>query len=1723
MWTKNSDSGRWYKKEDVLEKDKFDSLKQDIEKVRLYSKCLSGSTFVPMNDLNNIYDVLQTRDQYNWFIGKPGSTFSISATPSFYKSIDSNNKEEFYQKFSFEYGLTLKNKFTPVKLINDCIDNFTEVDVATTEQLEGIGTYQPGLIIDGVILKDGHRILVKNQKDTINLSSSIDPDIYFNHSYQIEQDNITSIEYSYFNSDNGVYKYTNSTLVRDLDLATYSDAYRYSVSVKLGDNQTQNQYHLKRLKNGYYPLYVNGESMEFSQTNNWILRNQVDYNNIYEISYNDIVRYATQSYQEDQFTYVIPQRVISVGEFGMIAVLQDGYTNIIDDKYKVNFNAIAETEKYYWICGNEGTLIKVFKLDMSISRVELNEFADLTSIDFVDNLRGFLVGKFNTIYFTNDSGNTWNKISKSELESCSYNKVIYSSINQAFIGGETGVFIQLDYISNDWILYKRKISKYLNTEEPTEEYLLVDDINDMFLMSYSSSNTWGLTYATATSSMIAVNKEVLFIASNGGNLVVHDINNFDPNFDFIYLSFTSSQTDINSIVAISGSSSIYFASNDVYKIDINNFNLITGTSNNIFSTYSSTKAYSKYINKLFDFRAENLYLCGNNSTLLYSGFTSSLFEIDSNFANRYKSKLLFLDYDIGSKLNFFDDDQNYRLPNSLTFSADNIGTSIEVTNITGEYNWLNYYKDREKTFTYHTSMDVANEVLFSTVFTEAPTTYFTITSAEINTDPSVIEILAPNIDITGSSRYIASTFSISGVSNPEILYIHKYLMVIKKTLFYTCDVGDVMYMESDVIRATYVINYINIVGFDKYLYCFVDFNEGVVNDLKAYSGKISFINLNKFTEVTPPSGNNIGYTQSEFTWNYDNNINPDDYFSFAPLQSFGASGSLLLHFNLHPVSYGYKLSYDDNGIYTLSTKYNNKTAYYNMQSKVIIDSGTFSMVYTDAFIKFGYEPTYNILDYLNMVDSSRFVSSKRFLAMPRYVSLPGNATGTFTPNNIYIDTNANSYLSGFPGNKILFGEKFEFEFNSIWINTFVDVILYTSSTSYLSERMLVMKKYYDDQLGGWVMEFNKRLSYINGDSIVAIDILSRNRLDQISADLQLMNNIQRDTLGGGKSMEIPANSGNFFYNLESELNSKVYTDSYAKILLADKDIKDSLSAIIFIDDRDELAMSTIKLEENFDIPIERTSRYTVGLKDYLLISCSQSFNLSVGDPVVLSFNGPSFSSNYLNRNYFGYQTVQGIVGTNSFYTFKTFDGVDIPFVDPGVLSYYTKDPFLNYQPVDIMDLGVDKEPKRAVEILPDNVLVDGSRYLLTDLDLTKYRYQLVDGLSVVDIYNKYPWILEGEISDAIIGEDTNGVVWYMGDWKCGRWFGGTWMSGRWISGDWYQGIWNSFNTVYKQLGVEVNRKLSNSQSSKWYDGRWFDGTWNNGTWFNGRRYAGDWNDGIWYNGIWNDGTWNNGQFTGGVWVLGKWYGGLFNCDNKPSYWIDGEWYGGDFENGMWYNGQFSENNGKTSRFGTKAFNTRTAIWQAGKFIGGEFHSYLNIDSETGETIASEFNKYSIWNTGILSGGSWYGGVAYAINFNSGTWYNGIIEEIQITGFEVTQGQLSKFKLNGLFQFNVSDDIWIVTNGNPTPYSIFGNYEVPGNYKVLLTEEVGETTVITINKDLYPITGATSISGIETGLRATSNFKNSTWKSGVWTNGIFDGGYFEGGIWYGGKFTANWGK
>ena len=1911
MWTFNTDFNKWVTVDDKISKNNFDYLKQELASTRFYSKCLSGATYLPINNLENIYDILGEYEPRNWYVSNVGSVYTSGVIPMNFKSpITALTSYDFYEKYVSEYGLTLKNLFTPDRLIKDSVKNFIYVDLVTTTRFLDLGATFNELYIDNIKVLDGHRILVKDQISTTTLPFDRDPNTYFRGNYTVVQDYGATIEYNFYNSDNGIYTFNKGKLFKTTELSDYADCIRYSVSVKLGNINAEKQFHLSRLLNGYYPTTSLNEPIEFKEKKNWLLRNRVDYNNLFEINYYDVVKYATQSYYLNGVTYSIPERTIAVGEFGVILNTQAGLSNIIPNKYKVNLRSISQTEKYYWLCGDNGLLLKVRKHDFTIEKIETNVTTNLKSVSFYNDLKGVIVGDLNTILIIND-GLTCNRIIVDDFDSYYYNKVIFYTSSSIYIAGNSGVFLELKEDIQGWDVYKRRVSRFI---DDFEEYLLVDNINDMYI---TKTSNWGLSFSYSTQSSLQ-DKEILFLTTAENKIIVYDINGSIPNFDFIYLSFREDYGDIKSITRFEGtgtSSNIFYfnwlktnGEGGISSFDLSSFQYV-GVDNiysNTISNPQNTQPESDlYVNKIFNYNATELVVCGNSSVLLKTDYNTFIFNtLDPTLESRLKSKMLFLDYDVASKLNFFTDLGDYRLPNEaifylsstfsdflvtsttpdmsimtntvttdtitvvdnnpiplnievnlnlnttsinklrvnlkspsgkvinlkrnnsgtgLTFLDTKFSTSTDYTNFitttdisydnkkyqmdkilgigeTGwvsntntlndlflnssiignwtlyievidsvtstvftpvgtfsnwninfiyqdpntisltssvsnlwfepliqgatapsfmtqsETNWLTYWKDTEKTFRYYAGgtyspLDESTKVLISTTFSySAVSASFSIFASGVTNSIAQLERLAPySIDFEQSK--------FNGLTGPSVLaptinipriYLKNSIMVIRVQatgpLTYQVSVGDVIRLESDVVDGNFVVNRISqLSNSQKYIYMFTNFNENIITNLTKTSGRIRIINLNKYRTVTELQNN----------------------------------------FNLHPISNCYDLIYtspssggdqNQSSNIKINAKFNYLTSYYNLATNVFVNDnllfGTNSVIatmsYTGGFLKFGYTPTYNLLDYLEQLNDStsltpKFYANKEYLAMPDYRSVPMPGPNSLQTSQVYIDYN-------YAKNIIIFGPDLRLEWESIFINTFIDLTIYDSTTPYNTERLLVMKKYL---LPGknvfadfdvYIIEFHKEINYPTNTTFPDLmDIKSRRTLLQISHDLQELNNIQRGLLKK-KNLLL----GSEFYNYERDLNFKIPTDSYAKILLSDVDTIRELSALIYIDYKNELAMNITRLDKEYSIPIISTTNYSVNGK--VLIVCKDNHDLKTGDSVTLEFNGGTFSSQFLNQQYFGYQNVT-VVDSTKFYIDLPYG--NITFGDTGFVKYIKRDPFLNYQPIDIIDVGVDKRGKNAIELSIDNLSLSGEIYSLVNVDFNKFRFRLIDGLTVETLSLNYPWILEAEITDAIIGTDGNSIVWYKGNWECGRWFGGTWMSGIWKSGDWYAGTWNAKKIKDNLISVEVATNTSDKSLSTWFSGRWYDGTWNDGVWVDGRWYGGTWNTGDWYKGTWNDGTWNDGEFSGGIWITGTWNDGILNCNNDPTFWLNGKWNGGDFENGMWYNGIFEEKNG-LSRFGTKAFNSRTATWHGGQWLSGSFYSRMILDNND-EPQVSLSHKYSIWYTGNWYSGDVYGGIFYNIDFKSGTWYGGISEEIQIIKIKVSQDN-SYLTLNGVFRFNIGDEITIVPkelqiSPSGAYYSSYFNRE---RYKILYAENPdtdNKTTIIYFDSGISDSTYydddnySQTLDGVETKMRVISRFRNADWRSGIWTNGIFDTGYWQGGIWYDGTFgeKAKW--
>ena len=1842
MWVYNNDSQIWEFGSDGYVMDSFKYMKQELYSTRFYSKFLSGATYIPVNSISDVYEILGKWKPRSWYQSTSGSVYSQTLAPARYATpVDLESSFDYNTRFLSEYGLTLKNLFTPDRLIDDSLRNITEVDYATTEPLNVEREYER-LVVDGETIKKGQHILIKDQYVVTSTDSSVDPQTFFTSNYYLTNSYGSLNEYRYYDSQNGIYLFDGRFLVKQDTFDEYSRCVRAAVYVRSGEVNKGKQFHLSRLLNGYFPTSSLTEPMEFLEKKNWLMRHRVDYNNLFDINYYDVIRHDASQYYMNGVTYSIPQRTISVGEFGVVTVHQNGMTNIVPNKYKVNLRSIAMTMTHYWICGDESTFLKIRKHDFEVTKIKLSGYDVLRSVSFYDNQRGVVVGDLNMILITFDGGVNWKRLRIDDFAPYTYNKAIFVDYNRIFVAGRSGVFIEIEETASGWMAYKRRISKLIDDDD---ENILVDNINDMLRVKI---NDWGLGYNYKIENIVGPFDWVLLVTDNN-NLIAYDISKATV-FDFIYFDFPTDQGDIINISRSGLSNNFYFTNNHgLYRFDITSFVNIgvnNSYSNTVVSTVSPVKVNSYYANETFDYNGESMVIAGNGSLLLVATYSSggildsgsNFYKQDPDFEGRLKSKLLFLDYDMASKLNFFTDQGEYRLPQSVSFDTTSGATSskysktfngpysdpanskfghfeisipfnpvktrgnlkeIRVTvnfnmnnsaitslilrnnissskknmlsifrngqlrpgvnlnnvifstnpkyplitedavpisgkiyrmdmapapftlakgvvinsdsvntmpkdvgdiqNVDGawsisaydptklqqyltsasiefffessnlvlspkvipavapsfvmkaENNWWTYRSNSTFVLPYYSSTlpSDSSKVLMSASFSSYASYSvsfpyrLSIPAINISTKSSDLDELFPGRSATQSTRIYSgktltiNTINLASYGNNPVLYLWGSMAALEVDKDWQVSVGDVIRIESSVVEANAIVNRIvsgsrkiGLVTYPRnFIYMQTNFNDNIVNELDL-SPDTTVRNLNRYVSVS----------------------------------------NLVDNFVVHPIGGAYGMNQTDDTL-TIDAKFNSDTAYYNLSTVVNFDGVIATMSYQDSFIKFGYSPTYNILDYLERINKSStnptFYYGKEYYSLPNYTGL--KMLNPWTASSIYIDSSgmsASKYNDGQdPFNKLVFGEGLRFEWDSIMLNTFVNLTIYQPNASpspmtYSVDRMLVMKKYevenYENSgMLGLVIEFHKRMKFqispgVNLNDAV-INIQSRRKLGEISDDLQELNNIQQRK----SRIREGGTSGWTFSTFERELNFKIPTDSYAKVLLSDADTVEALSALFYVDHKNELSMNVTRLDRAYEITISNTSEYN----GYLMINCGQKHGLEVGDGVVLEFNGATASSQEYNQQYFGHQSVMQIISEYDVVLNVVYGNPIYVGNDTGIMRYLRKDPFLNYQPVDIFEVGSDRITNVSVKIEPENVKLTGSTFSLQNVDWNRYRFKLVDGLSLQSVTSRFPWLLEAEVSDAVLGiNGDGGLIWYKGVWESGRWFGGTWYSGDWLYGDWYGGSWSSAIVTEVGLGYAVDEKHAEGTESTWHNGRWYEGSWSDGVWVTGRWYGGSWENGSWYNGIWNDGTWKLGRFIGGIWVLGTWQDGFFSCDNEPAFWIDGEWMSGDFENGIWYNGIFGTRTG--ARFGVNSYNSRTATWHGGVWKSGSFHSGKPLDIPT----VSDVHKYSIWRSGNWISGDFYGGVAYNMSFNTGTWHGGILDEIQVIGMNAGN---NSFTLNGVFRFNLGDTFYILDNNVSNEYSVFGSNKNPIKYTVLKsvvdTEE--EITEVYVSSDI----------------------------------------------------------
>ena len=224
MYIQNLNTNKWEKRIDKLEKSTYDLLRQEVEKMRFYSKCIDGTSYTAIDSLNNIYKKLNYLDNSTWHYDLSSSPYSTVSTGDNIINSSTLNK---YNDYLLEGGMSIENTFSDKKVITNNLDNFLEVDLMTIDEIEDLLSEKLGLYIDSIRVKEGHRVLVKNQKTFVTINSTIDPNTFFSGNYYIVSNDVSTTSYFYYNETNGIYIFTNNRLIKNKELDIYKSNMKY--------------------------------------------------------------------------------------------------------------------------------------------------------------------------------------------------------------------------------------------------------------------------------------------------------------------------------------------------------------------------------------------------------------------------------------------------------------------------------------------------------------------------------------------------------------------------------------------------------------------------------------------------------------------------------------------------------------------------------------------------------------------------------------------------------------------------------------------------------------------------------------------------------------------------------------------------------------------------------------------------------------------------------------------------------------------------------------------------------------------------------------------------------------------------------------------------------------------------------------------------------------------------------------------------------------------------------------------------------------------------------------------------------------------------------------------------------------------------------------------------------------------------------------------------------
>jgi hypothetical protein len=1187
-----------------------------------------------------------------------------------------------------------------------------------------------------------------------------------------------------------------------------------------------------------------------------------------------------------------------------------GIDNIINE-----YNYIVPTwTGKVWIYGDSGNCIRSIDYGDTWKSIITNSFSNLNSANYIQQ-NGIVIGNNGEILETTSAGEFLDNViyDTTNVNARDLTDVCIYAPDRALIVGKQGLILHFTFIEGRWRMNNNilNVTVDLVTQGVLENYILpklvIDNEESRQRTNYNK--------------IIFIDNKFFLFGDRGSITELHL--NFteqyiQPEFKFYQDSnipefnivdaqeFIDIQDNVDKFLIL-GSNNIMHIFSVVGSQNIPNSNLATTTLERI-----EINNIDSNINTFFLEKNRQLYLAGSKNSILTTEFQNAnmnyrLFDlypidVEPNIDDYFKPRMLFTDYYLARKINIFLQEENWIIPKTEILKSDLScidgikplfypGEWIEwsATGQNGQPNYLGYqdwfYTTRRltllegvrnqgkvKSFPYNKKFTAVDENDLLN-YSWCKSNSILATCSGSLTSNNVLKN-----EMWNNSEFFPERFRHSMIYVDLVTEINPNDVIELSIKSAGTVIGNTTEYFNTLIEDKFIVKYVEEVNGRKRVVLWdllddeilADFNKIIVDGVDNWIIEVS--NLNYFDGHLADLDNKL---------------------------------------KRHFIGEVYTFEYDIPDIIKTQGIVNQRNKYVNLETTIqlytrgdeaIASSKFYNCIYPENII---YGPNYNVETFLSRLDP---------VFSPDYEFEMANFAGT-------LNAISGEFELDISRNLIYAGSFYSEQLLKIKPGTFVDITLGTDN----------VKKIYINSVDIIDTETNRvRLSTdtnldqrFDGNFSTILNIRSRNKLSEISSDLDATDNINFPLPNFNASTSGEA-EGSYYHGYFNYLRTAT---EYSLIIADDENVKNVISGLVWVDEDNDLKLNVYNWADDPNFAFRPIDLHEVGI-DAAEDGILAFYDINEYGQLVLDFK---------SEKEYGLKKAISVYSTNWNIEDNKFGLIGIDF-------------------------------NKYNFILTDGLSLQEVNRSYSWLLNAEIRNAII-GLETVEDSDRIRWYT---------GD------WVCGVWETGGWYSGIAYQIRWLSGDWYAtGYTNNYN-VYT-INENVNDKnLSIWFNGQWSSGTWHNGIWYNGIWYRGNHNAGDWYNGQWLSGEWQSGLWTGGEFFGGTWLDGIWNSDNVESVWHNGTWLGGDFENGIWENGIWDQGAQKISRFGTKSINLQKSIWQFGVWKNGQFHDFLNLDENNQPIASTKYRDSIWNN-GIWQGGDWYGGIWESGIWNNGIWHYGLW------------------------------------------------------------------------------------------------------------------------------------------